>query len=295
MTSNAIAVKQRPPIKKRARSPSGEVSAGSDPGRSGIFRWLVVACILLAAGIGLFIWLQGNFQRRSAPTQRFTLSRSYPHAADAYCQGLVYQDGFLYEGTGEYGKSSLRKIELETGKVLQIQPLDGRLFGEGITIWKNRIYQLTWKGRKALVYDSKTFQHLGSFAYRGEGWGLTHDGQQLIMSDGTSTLRFLDPDSFKVKRQLTVRDGRRRLTKLNELEYVEGEIYANIWYDDRIARISPQTGKVIGWLDLSKLYPRSERPHADAVLNGIAYDPLQRRLLVTGKNWPRLYEIRLPK
>ena len=252
--------------------------------------------VLLLIGTGLFIWWsQVGSRRNSAPTQGYTLTRTYPHSQDAYCQGLVFQDGFLFEGTGNYGESSLRKVELETGKVLQERKLDARLFGEGITIWKDQIIQLTWKSRQAIVYDLKTFQQQGRFAYRGEGWGLTHDGKQLIMSDGSATLQFLDPKTFKVQRQLTVRDGRRRITNLNELEYVEGEIYANIWYDDRIARISPQTGKVIGWLDLSRLYPQSQRPHRDAVLNGIAYDAQQRRLLVTGKHWPRLYEIQLPE
>lgn len=223
------------------------------------------------------------------------LVRSYPHDPEAYCQGLAYHDGFLYEGTGEYGKSSLRKVKLATGEVLQEQKLNDRLFGEGIAIWKDDIIQLTWKSRQALVYDLETFGLKGRFVYRGQGWGLTHDGTQLIMSNGTDTLQFLDPKTFAVKRQVTVRDGRRRVSKLNELEYVEGEIYANIWYDDRIARISPRTGRVMGWLDLSGLYPKSKRPHRDAVLNGIAFDSERRRLLVTGKNWPRLYEIRLPR
>ena len=188
----------------------------------------------------------------------------------------------------------MRKVELETGKVVQQHKLDDRLFGEGITIWENHIIQLTWKARQAIVYDLATFQEKHRFSYRGEGWGLTHDGHSLIMSDGTSTLRVLDPKTFEIQRLLVVRDGNRRVNNLNELEYVEGEIYANIWYDDRIARISPSTGKVIGWLDLSRLYPRSQRPHRDAVLNGIAYDRQQRRLFVTGKDWPQLYEIRLP-
>jgi glutamine cyclotransferase len=251
---------------------------------------------VLLIGTALFVWSQvSRTDRDSAPTQGYTLTRSYPHSTDAYCQGLVYQNGFLYEGTGNYGESSLRKIELETGKVLQERKLDARLFGEGIAIWKDQVIQLTWKSRQAIVYDLKTFQQQGRFGYRGEGWGLTHDGRQLIMSDGSATLQFLDPETFKVQRQVTVRDGRRRITNLNELEYVEGEIYANVWYEDRIARISPQTGKVVGWLDLSQLFPQSQRPHRDAVLNGIAYDPQQRRLLVTGKHWPRIYEIRLPE
>ncbi len=250
---------------------------------------------LILVGTGLFVWSQTSRSRRaSAPTQEYRLTRSYPHSTDAYCQGLAFRDGFLYEGTGNYGESSLRKVELKTGKVLQQLKLDRRLFGEGITIWNDQIIQLTWKNRQALVYDLATFQQQSRFAYRGEGWGITHDGKQLIMSDGTATLRFLDPKTFKVQRQVTVKDGRRRISNLNELEYVEGEIYANIWYDDRIARIAPQSGNVVGWLDLSNLYPAAQRPHRDAVLNGIAYDPQQRRLFVTGKNWPQLFEIQLP-
>ena len=186
------------------------------------------------------------------------------------------------------------KFDLESGRVLQQHQLDARVFGEGITIWQNKIIQLTWKSQIAFVYDLKTFRVLGQFRYAGQGWGLTHDDKQLIMSDGSATLRFLDPETFRVQRRITVRDGRRRVTELNELEYVEGEIYANVWYDDRIVRISPETGRVLGWIDLSKLYPASQRADRDCVLNGIAYDRQRRCLLVTGKNWPRLYEIFLP-
>ncbi len=302
MTVNITAVKQRLPASKKlsARAPSSEVARKRSRGRyfrgRGFFGWLPAIVALALVVIGLAFWYQAVGNRRAAaPTRRYVLTRSYPHAVDAYCQGLVYRDGFLYEGTGAYGKSSLRKVELATGKVLQERRLDNRLFGEGITIWENQVIQLTWKSRQALVYDLETFQVQGRFSYRGEGWGITHDGKQLIMSDGTATLRFLDPKTFRVRRQLTVRDGRRRVSKLNELEFVEGDIYANIWYEDRIARISSETGKVIEWLDLSQLYPSSQRHDRDEVLNGIAYDPQQRRLLVTGKNWPRLYEIHLPE
>ncbi|MFW6114653.1 MAG: glutaminyl-peptide cyclotransferase [bacterium] len=265
-------------------------------GRQRLVRGLQAAVALLLVGSGLFVWQQtGRMGSDAAPTQGYVLVKSYPHARDAYCQGLVYHNGFLYESTGGYGDSSLRKVKLETGEVIQKRELDDRWFGEGIAIWKDRIVQLTWKSRQAFVYDLKTFQLQERLGYRGQGWGLTHDGRHFIMSNGTETLRFLDPETFGVKRQITVRDGRRRVKKLNDLEYVEGEIYANIWYDDRIVRISPRTGTVLGWLDLSNLYPKSRRPHRDAVLNGIAYDPQQQRLLVTGKNWPRLYEIRLPE
>lgn len=269
-------------------------SRGTPRGRA--TRALQGVAVLLMVGGGLFFLIQTQRGRdAAAPMQGYRLVETYPHSPDAYCQGLVYHNGFLYEGTGNYGKSVLRKVELKTGKVLQERKLPRHLFGEGITIWQDKIIQLTWKSQQALVYDLKTFQQIGRFTYRGEGWGLTHDDRQLIMSDGTSSLRFLDPNTFRVQRQLTVRDGRRRITNLNELEYVNGEIYANIWYDDRIARISPQNGRVIGWLDLSKLYPPSQRSDRDDVLNGIAYDPQQQRLLVTGKHWPSLFEIRLPR
>jgi glutamine cyclotransferase len=294
---NVTAVKRRLPDRKRRKKPIEQAAGQATPLRRRLHPWqtrtLITLVVALLLGGGLLIWSRP--WRATAPTQGYTISGSYPHSVDAYCQGLVYHGGFLYEGTGGYdGESRLRKVELQSGRVLQEHQLDGRLFGEGITIWDDKIIQLTWRSQLALVYDRGTFEPVGRFDYRGEGWGLTHDGTQLIMSDGSATLRFLDPTTFQIKRRLTVRDGRRRITNLNELEYVEGEIYANIWYDDRIVRISPQTGRVLGWLDMSRLYPRSQRPDRDAVLNGIAYDPEQRRLLVTGKNWPRLFEIRLP-
>ncbi len=297
VTVNTTAAKQRlPAMPRRSASLAESSSGGLRLPQRRLSRWLPAAIAVALITIGLGFWYQAVSSRRApAPTRRYVLTRSYPHSPDAYCQGLVYRDGFLYEGTGSYGKSSLRKVVLATGKVLQERRLDNRLFGEGITIWGDQVIQLTWKSRQALVYDLETFHPQGRFIYRGEGWGLTHDGKQLIMSDGTATLRFLDPVTFKVRRQLTVRDGRRRVSKLNELEYVEGEIYANVWYDDRIARISPETGKVLEWLDLSQLYPASQRGDRDSVLNGIAYDPQHRRLLVTGKNWPRMYEIHLPE
>jgi glutamine cyclotransferase len=294
---NATAVKRRLSDKKPQKKPTGPAVRQAPPLRQRFHSRLLlpglVATIALLLGGGLLVWSQP--WGATAPAQGYTILGSYPHRIDAYCQGLVYHDGFLYEGTGGYdGESELRKVALETGKVLRRYQLDSRRFGEGITIWDGKIIQLTWKSQLAIVYDLSKFEPIGYFRYRGQGWGLTHDGSQLIMSDGSATLRFLDPETFQIKRRLTVRDGRRRITNLNELEYVEGEIFANIWYDDRIARISPETGRVLGWLDFSRLYPRSRRPDRDAVLNGIAYDAQQRRLFVTGKNWPRLFEIRLP-
>ncbi len=295
---NATTVNRRLPEKKRQGHRPVEPPQAAGRAVRTRWRWLVVSLLLLAVGAGLLLWTQQQRASTSSALNSpdYTVGRSLPHAEDAYCQGLVWHNGFLYEGTGGYdGESKLRKVELESGKVLQEFQLDGRYFGEGITIWQDRIIQLTWKAQRALVYDLKTFRLLGQFPYAGQGWGLTHDGKQLIMSDGSATLRFLDPKTFRVVRRLTVRDGRRRITELNELEYVEGEIYANIWYDDRIARISPQTGRVLGWIDLSQLFPASRRTDRDQVLNGIAYDAQRRCLLVTGKNWPQLFEVFLPQ
>jgi glutamine cyclotransferase len=257
-------------------------------------RRLLLPTALGAVILTILVWMLWPSQSaQTAPTISHKVVNSYPHDPDAYCQGLIFHDGFLYEGTGGNGRSSLRKVELETGRVVQQRNLERRFFGEGIAAWKDHIYQLTWRSQFSLVYELESFREIGRFPYRGEGWGLTHDGTHLIMSDGTSTLRFLEPETFRVVRQLTVRDGRKRVRRLNELEYVEGQILANIWYQDRIAMIAPQTGIVEGWIQLPELYPAARRPHDDAVLNGIAYDAERQRLFVTGKNWPRLFELQL--
>ncbi len=228
------------------------------------------------------------------PTYGYKVVNTYPHKSDAFCQGLAFADGHLYEGTGMYGRSSLRQVDLKTGNVLKSVALSRNLFGEGIAVWGDRIVQLTWKSRIGFVYDRKTFKVLGRFTYSGEGWGITHDGKRLIVSDGSSTLRFLDPQTFQVVRRLQVHSRETPVKNLNELEYVGGEIFANVWGKDRIARIDPETGKVVGWIDLSGLRPKTNRFASDElVLNGIAYDEKDRRLFVTGKNWPKLYEIRL--
>jgi glutamine cyclotransferase len=227
------------------------------------------------------------------PLATYRIVNTYPHDLSAFTQGLVFADDFLYEGTGLRGHSSLRKVDLKTGNILRIRQLPAQLFGEGITIYGNRVIQLTWRARVGLVYDRETFQLLDTFTYPTEGWGITHDGRALIMSDGTSTLYFLDPQTFQEVHRLEVhtRDG--PVSRLNELEYVQGEIYANVWQTDRIARISPETGEVIGWIDLEGLLRPEDRDRRVDVLNGIAYDVKDDRLFVTGKLWPKLFEIEL--
>ena len=231
-----------------------------------------------------------------APTYGYTVVRTYPHDREAFTQGLAFDDqGALYESTGQRGESSLRRVELSSGAVLQRHDLPAALFGEGVAVFGDRIIQLTWQAGRAFVYDKTSFDLLREFTYRTEGWGLTHDGRRLIMSDGTATLYFLHPDTFAETARLTVRDHRGPVIRLNELEYVRGEIFANVWQTDRIARIDPRTGHVTGWIDLTGLLPPSDRRQPVDVLNGIAYDPRTDRLFVTGKWWPKLFEITLTR
>ena len=217
----------------------------------------------------------------------------YPHDPEAYTQGLVYHGGFLYEGTGLQGHSNIRKVELKTGKVLKSHHLTAKYFGEGITICKNKLIQLTWQSNTGFIYDLQTFRLLGTFSYQTEGWGITYNGKHLIMSDGTAALRFLDPRTFKIMKQIEVRDRGNILPNINELEYIKGEIYANVWGTGYIVRISPRTGQVLGWIDLRVLYSLVGNSRKIDVLNGIAYDAQGDRLFVTGKYWPNIFEIRL--
>jgi glutamine cyclotransferase len=235
---------------------------------------------LLAAALG---WADDTYR----------IVHTYPHDPKAFTQGLVYVDGYLYESTGLNGQSSLRMDDLETGRVLQEQPVPSKYFAEGLTNWGSTLVQLTWESHVGLVYDRFSFRELRTFSFSGEGWGLTQDGKTLILSDGTSTLRFLDPTTFREVRRVTVTDRGKPVTEINELEWVRGEIYANIWHKDRIARIAPATGKVVGWIDLEGLLPAAEHSTAEAVLNGIAYDAVHDRLFVTGKLWPKLFEIKV--
>lgn len=218
---------------------------------------------------------------------------SYPHDPDAFTQGLVYVDDALYEGTGRNGQSSLRRTDLESGAVEQIISLDEQYFGEGITVLGDKIYQLTWQSQTGFIYDQENFTQIGEFTYATEGWGLTHDGAQLIMSDGTNILTFLDPGTLAVSGSVAVFDQTTPVMRLNELEYIDGEIFANVWQTNLIARIDPATGQVTGWIDLTGLLPVESLTQPVDVLNGIAYDEKNGRLFVTGKLWPTLFEIEL--
>ena len=227
------------------------------------------------------------------PVYGYRVVRTFPHDRGAFTEGLVYADGQLYESTGEEGRSSIRRVDLDTGKVLQQRDIDRQFFGEGIVPFRGKLYELTWKSQVGFIYDLKTFQPLGRFSYPGEGWALTTDGKRLIMSDGSPVLRFLDPDTLKESGRLAVTYRGKPLANLNELEWVKGEILANIWMTNTIARIDPETGRVTGVIDLNGLFPQSERRGDEDVLNGIAYDKADDRLFVTGKQWPRLYQITL--
>lgn len=223
----------------------------------------------------------------------YEVVNAFPHDPAAFTQGLVFHDGALLESTGIEGQSTLRRVELQTGKVLQKVNVQPYFFAEGLTLFDGKLYQLTWKGAKGFIYDPQTFKKTGEFTYEGEGWGLTHDGESLILSDGSDQLRFIDPNTYQVRRTINVSDRGRPVEELNELEYVKGEIYANVWHQNRVARVDPKSGRVVGWIDLTGLLRPGETSDPEAVLNGIAYDERGDRLFVTGKLWPKLFEVRL--
>jgi glutaminyl-peptide cyclotransferase len=251
-------------------------------------------CIATLCTVALWASARPAAPRARQHADGYQIVHTYPHDANAFTQGLVFVDGHLYESTGQNGRSSVRMVDLSTGQVLQKHDLPAEYFGEGLTDWGSNLIQLTWKAQKGFVYDRFSFSVLRTFTYEGEGWGLTHDETQLIMSDGSSQLRFLDPKSFRLARRIRVTDENgRAVENLNELEFVHGEIYANIWHSDEIARISPRTGRVLGWIDLSGIIDQRELHDPEAVLNGIAYDATGDRLFVTGKLWPKLFEIRV--
>jgi glutaminyl-peptide cyclotransferase len=255
----------------------------------------------MRAGIAAMIMLTFGWQSTATPplaanlpVATYHVVHVYPHDPKAFTQGLQYLDGEFYEGTGLNGQSTIRRVKLQTGEVLQRRAVPDEYFGEGIAVWHDRLFELTWRSQVAFVYDRKTFEPRKQFSYGGEGWGLTHDGTSLIMSDGSDALRVLDPDTFTEKRRIHVTANGAPVRNLNELEYVKGEIFANIWTTDYLARIAPDSGRVVGYVDLRGLLTPAERARTD-VLNGIAYDAAGDRLFVTGKLWPKVFEIRIVK
>ena len=258
--------------------------------------WALGAVVLVAAAALLtYAWHRRESSAEAAgiPAYGYRTIHAYPHDPEAFTQGLIYRDGFLYESTGLNGRSTLRKVRLETGVVVRERALDPRHFAEGLTEWGDTLIQLTWKSNIAFLYDEGSFKVRGTFTYGGEGWGLAHDERRLIMSDGSATLRFLDPATFRETGRLVVTDRGLPVTYLNELELVRGQIYANVWETDRIAIISPRSGLVTGWIDLGGLVREAGVGSGEGVLNGIAYDSRGDRLFVTGKLWPKLFEIKL--
>lgn len=254
-------------------------------------RSAAVALVLVA----LLPWPGPALPQAIAPSRAvvdgYRVVRAYPHDSQAYTQGLIYRDGFLFESTGLNGRSTLRKVTLETGEIVQQRRVDRAYFAEGLAEWNDQLVQLTWRSHVAFVYGLADFAPRRTLSYMGEGWGLTHDRRGFILSDGTETLRFLDPVTFRETRRVVVKDGAVPIAALNELEYVRGEVYANVWHTDRIARIAPQSGRVIGWIDLRGLMSTGYQLDPEAVPNGIAYDAARHRLFVTGKLWPKLFEI----
>lgn len=251
----------------------------------------LVVCALLAGACGP---LAPPVAPMGTPEYGYVVVHAYPHDAQAFTEGLFYLDGYLYESTGLEGQSNIRKEQLETGAVVEQRALAPAYFGEGIVNWKNHLIQLTYQTEVGFVYDLASFKPERTFRYKGEGWGLTQDGAHILMSDGTQFIRFLDPETLAETGRIAVTDRGQPVRNINELEWVKGEILANIWQTDQIARIDPKSGKVLGWIDLAGLLPQADRGgDPDAVLNGIAYDAKADRLFVTGKRWPKLFEIRL--
>jgi glutamine cyclotransferase len=251
---------------------------------------LRILCCLVAFVLSAAVVLTAA---EKTPEYGYEVVHVYPHDSTAFTQGLEYHGGFLYEGTGLNGRSSVRKVKLETGQVLQRVEVDPFYFGEGITILNQQIFELTWKTQTGFVYNLLTMHKKQTFNYPGEGWGLTNDGRNIYMSDGTDEIRVWDPVTLLEKSRIMVRDQGEPVMNLNELEWVRGEIYANVWLTERVARISPMDGRVLGWIDLTGILPKADQKKDTDIVNGIAYDSLGKRLFVTGKLWPKLFEIKV--
>jgi glutaminyl-peptide cyclotransferase len=250
-------------------------------------------CCGFAARLALAVCLLSSSYCLAAPIMGYKVVARYPHSTDSYTEGFFYLDGLFYEGTGMAGHSALLVIQPETGTPVQKRELAPEYFGEGIVDWRANIYQWTWKSQICFVYDRFSLRPLKQFSYTGEGWGMTRTGKELITSDGSATLRFRDPDTFKETHHIVVKDGGKVINELNELEFIKGEIYANVWHSDMIARINPRDGHVIAWIDLAGLLPSDQKINEESVLNGIAYDAQHDRLFVTGKQWPTIFEIKV--
>lgn len=261
---------------------------------------ILIAIFLASLAFTLMpIWageLKANFtEKDNAPVYGYSIINIYPHDKAAYTQGLVYDGQYLYESTGLYGSSTVRQVELETGRVLKLYRMPDRYFGEGLTIWKNQLVQLTWKSMIGFVYNKSDFEQIGDFYYDREGWGITNDSRHLIMSDGSDTLYFINPNTFSDEGTIKVKDSGKPVYQLNELEFINGEIFSNIYFNNRIAIISPETGAITAWIDLQGLADREKNSSKIDVLNGIAYNAKKNTLLVTGKFWPELFEIEIQR
>lgn len=254
---------------------------------SGLLRCLT-ACALLSAAAST-----SAATPAAAPVSGYTVVAKYPHSTDSYTEGFLYLDGLFYEGTGMEGRSALLAIQPSTGKPVQQRVLPRQYFGEGIIDVGPNIYEWTWQTHIGFVIDRFSMRQVRTFTYTGEGWGMTRDKNSIITSDGSDTLRFRNPQTFAETRHIVVHDGGKAIDQLNELEYIKGEIWSNVWHDNRIARISPKDGHVISWVDLTGILPENQKRDAESVLNGIAYDAEHDRIFVTGKQWPAVFEIKV--
>lgn len=256
-----------------------------------MFKNYIIAALTFS---GILLGAYGDAPSQTVFGPSLKITAAVPHDRSAFTQGFLFYGGFFYESTGLYGSSTIRKVDPVTGEVLLCRGLPDRYFGEGIAVLENRLYQVTWRKGEGFIYDPETLEPSGEFRISGEGWGLTTDGSHLILSDGTCRLKFIDPLTFEIKKELEVSDDGRLVYSLNELEWIHGEIWANIWQQDNIARIDPSSGEVLSWVNVAGFTSCEDRLRGAEVANGIAYDSVGNRLWVTGKNWPRVYEVAVP-